>query len=171
MSVERSVTIARTVVNVVRTKYVVTTNARIRVFGALGLLQALLSVQLSSSPSSFPSYPASTVLVARTTAIVHPVLWSSPNSLINPSSQLIPIWRWRSKYRLLRRSTTTSLLHLTQATLHLQLSIPLLKDKLKPERCLLFSALPNRWSTNPLYETTTCARFFMNALKQETSFL
>ena len=54
-SVERSVTIARTIVNVVRTKYVVTTNARIRVFGALGLLQALLSVQLSSSPSSFPS--------------------------------------------------------------------------------------------------------------------
>ena len=92
-SVERGVTIARTVVNVVRTKYVVTTNARIRVFGALGLLQALLSVQLSSSPSSSPSYPASTVLVARTTAIVHPVLWSSPNSLINPSSQLIPMWR------------------------------------------------------------------------------
>ena len=92
-SVERGVTIARTVVNVVRTKYVVTTNALIRVFGALGLLQALLSVQLSSSPSSSPSYPASTVLVARTTAIVHPVLWSSPNSLINPSSQLIPMWR------------------------------------------------------------------------------
>ena len=94
-SVERGVTIARTVVNVVRSsmKYVVTTNALIRVFGALGLLQALLSVQLSSSPSSSPSYPASTVLVARTTAIVHPVLWSSPNSLINPSSQLIPMWR------------------------------------------------------------------------------
>lgn len=54
-SVERGVTIARTVINVVRTKYVVTTNARIRVLGALGLLQALLSVQLSSSPSSFPS--------------------------------------------------------------------------------------------------------------------
>ena len=38
--------------------------------------------------SSFPSYPAAAALVARTTAIVHPVLWSSPaNSHSNKSSQ------------------------------------------------------------------------------------
>ena len=47
------------------------------VVGAVELLQAPLSARLSSSPSSFPSYPASAALVARTTAIVHPIMWSS----------------------------------------------------------------------------------------------
>ena len=45
--------------------------------GATQLFQSLLSTRLSSSPSSFPSYPAA-VLVACTIFIVHPVLWSSP---------------------------------------------------------------------------------------------
>ena len=59
------------------------------VVGAAELLQALLSAQLYSSPSSFPLCPVSAVLVARTTAIVHPVLWSSPaNSHNNKWSQL-----------------------------------------------------------------------------------
>ena len=44
------------------------------VVGAAELLQALLSAQLFSSQSSFPLCPVSAVLVARTTAIVHPVL-------------------------------------------------------------------------------------------------
>ena len=58
------------------------------VVGAAGLLQALLSARLFFLPSSFPSYPAAAALVARTTAIVHPVLWSSPaNSHSNKSSQ------------------------------------------------------------------------------------
>ena len=58
------------------------------VVGAAGLLQALLSAQLFFLQSSFPSYPAAAALVARTTAIVHPVLWSSPaNSHSNKSSQ------------------------------------------------------------------------------------
>ena len=48
------------------------------VVGAVELLQAPLSARLSSSPSSFPSYPAAAVLVACTIFIVHPVLWSSP---------------------------------------------------------------------------------------------
>ena len=59
------------------------------VVGVAELLQALLSAQLYSSPSSFPLCPVSAVLVARTTAIVHPVLWSSPaNSYNNKWSQL-----------------------------------------------------------------------------------
>ena len=58
------------------------------VVGAVELLQAPLSARLSSSPSSFPSYPAAAVLVARTTAIVHPALWSSQaNSHNNKWSQ------------------------------------------------------------------------------------
>ena len=44
------------------------------VVGAAVLLQALLSAQLFSSQSSFPLCPVSAVLVAPTTAIVHPVL-------------------------------------------------------------------------------------------------
>ena len=44
------------------------------VVGAAELLQALLSAQLFSSQSSFPLCPVSAVLVAHTTAIVHPVL-------------------------------------------------------------------------------------------------
>ena len=48
------------------------------VVGATKLFQSLLSARLSSSPSSFPSYPAAAVLVACTIFIVHPVLWSSP---------------------------------------------------------------------------------------------
>ena len=44
------------------------------VVGAVELLQALLSAQLFSSQSSFPLCPVSAVLVAPTTAIVHPVL-------------------------------------------------------------------------------------------------
>ena len=59
------------------------------VVGVAELLQALLSAQLYSSPSSFPLCPVSAVLVARTTAILHPVLWSSPaNSHNNKWSQL-----------------------------------------------------------------------------------
>ena len=58
------------------------------VVGVAGLLQALLSARLFFLQSSFPSYPAAAALVARTTAIVHPVLWSSPaNSHSNKSSQ------------------------------------------------------------------------------------
>ena len=58
------------------------------VVGAAGLLQALLSARLFFLQSSFPSYPAAAALAARTTAIVHPVLWSSPaNSHSNKSSQ------------------------------------------------------------------------------------
>ena len=49
------------------------------VVGAVELLQAPLSAR-SSSPSSFPSYPAVAVLVARTTTIVHPIMWSSPTN-------------------------------------------------------------------------------------------
>lgn len=45
-----------------------------RVVGKAGLLQAPLSVQLSSLPSSFPLHLAAAVLVARTTVIVRPVL-------------------------------------------------------------------------------------------------
>ena len=44
------------------------------VVGAAELLQALLSAQLFSSQSSFPLCLVSAVLVAPTTAIVHPVL-------------------------------------------------------------------------------------------------
>ena len=55
------------------------------VVGAVELLQAPLSARLSSSPSSFPSYPAAAVLVARTTAIVHPIMWSSPTN--NPDKK------------------------------------------------------------------------------------
>ena len=44
------------------------------VVGAVELLQALLSAQLFSSQSSFPLCLVSAVLVAPTTAIVHPVL-------------------------------------------------------------------------------------------------
>ena len=59
------------------------------VVGVVELLQALLSAQLFSSPSSFPLCPVSAVLVAHTTAIVHPVLRSSPaNSHSNKWSQL-----------------------------------------------------------------------------------
>ena len=59
------------------------------VVGVAELLQALLSAQLFSSPSSFPLCPVSAVLVAHTTAIVHPVLRSSPaNSHNNKWSQL-----------------------------------------------------------------------------------
>ena len=59
------------------------------VVGVVELLQALLSAQLFSSPSSFPLCPVSAVLVAHTTAIVHPVLRSSPaNSHNNKWSQL-----------------------------------------------------------------------------------
>ena len=47
------------------------------VVGAAGILQAQLSARLSSSSSSFPSYAAAAALVARSTAIVHPVLQSS----------------------------------------------------------------------------------------------
>ena len=47
------------------------------VVGAAGILQAQLSARLSSSSSSFPSYPAASALVARSTAIVHPVLQSA----------------------------------------------------------------------------------------------
>ena len=58
------------------------------VVGAMKLMQALLSVQLSSSPSSLvPSYPASAVLV-RSTVIVNLVLRSIPNSAIQSSLQL-----------------------------------------------------------------------------------
>ena len=45
------------------------------VVGAAQLLQMLFSARLSSSLSSFPSSPAA-VFLARTTAVVHPVLWS-----------------------------------------------------------------------------------------------
>ena len=58
------------------------------VVGAMKLMQVLLSVQLSSSPSSFPSYPASAVLVVRSTVIVNLVLRSIPNSTIQSSLQL-----------------------------------------------------------------------------------
>ena len=59
------------------------------VVGVAELLQALLLAQLYSSPSSFPLCPVSAVLVARTTALVHPVLWSSPaNSHNKKWSQL-----------------------------------------------------------------------------------
>ena len=59
------------------------------VVGVAELLQALLSAQLFSSPSSFPLCPVSAVLVAHTTAIVHPVLRTSPaNSHNNKWSQL-----------------------------------------------------------------------------------
>ena len=44
------------------------------VVGTTVLLHALSSAQLSSLPSSSPSYHASAVLAARSTAIVHPVL-------------------------------------------------------------------------------------------------
>ena len=44
------------------------------VVGAAELLQALPLEVLSPSPSSFPLYPASAVLLARTTVIVYPVL-------------------------------------------------------------------------------------------------
>ena len=58
------------------------------VVGAMKLMQALLSVQLSLSPSSLvPSYPASAVLV-RSTVIVNLVLRSIPNSAIQSSLQL-----------------------------------------------------------------------------------
>ena len=59
------------------------------VVGVEELLQALLSAQLFSSPSSFPLCPVSAVLVAHTTAIVRPVLRSSPaNSHNNKWSPL-----------------------------------------------------------------------------------
>ena len=77
---------------------------------AVELLQVLSSAILSSSPSSFALYPTSAVLPARITVIVHQVLWSSPNSRNNSSSQLRHT-RWRrSKYKLLCCITTTSLL-------------------------------------------------------------
>ena len=58
------------------------------VVGVVELLQGLLSARLFSLPSSFLSYPAAAVLVARTTAIVHPALWSSQaNSHNNKWSQ------------------------------------------------------------------------------------
>ena len=122
------------------------------VVGVAELLQALLSAQLYSSPSSFPLCPVSAVLVARTTAILHPVLWSSPaNSHNNKWSQLTHTWR-RNKYMFLRRWNTISLLQLVTNCLlkalirHLRLTWAIhrhqtntlnRRDKLKRRRCRL----------------------------------
>ena len=100
-SVERDVTTVRTTASVGRTNNAVITNASVvrllvtvrttpivtlerivvgefvrhhTVVGAAELLQALLSAQLFSSQSSFPLCLVFAVLVAPTTAIVHPVL-------------------------------------------------------------------------------------------------
>ena len=89
-SVVRLLVTVRTTPIVTLERIVVGEFARHRtVVGVAELLQALLLAQLYSSPSSFPLCPVSAVLVARTTAIVHPVLWSSPaNSHNNKWSQL-----------------------------------------------------------------------------------
>lgn len=58
-----------------------------RAFGTAGLLPAPLLAPLSSLPSSFPLHLVAAVLVARITAIVHLVLWSSLNGRNNSSSQ------------------------------------------------------------------------------------
>ena len=73
-SVVRFLVPARMTTNVTLERIVVGEFVPHTVIGAEELLQAPLSVQLSSSPLSFPSYPAAAVLVARTTSIVHPVL-------------------------------------------------------------------------------------------------
>ena len=72
--------------NVTLERNVVREYVRHTVVGAAELLQALPLEVLSPSPSSFPLYPASAVLLARTTVIVYPVLWSSPNSRNNSTS-------------------------------------------------------------------------------------
>ena len=74
----RLLVIVRPTTNVTLGRIVVGEFVPYTMVGATQLFQSLLSTRLSSSPSSFPSYPAAAVLVARTTAIVHPVLWSSP---------------------------------------------------------------------------------------------
>ena len=76
-SVVRLLVPARTTPIVTLERIVVGEFVHHTVVGAVELLQALLSAQLFSLPSSFPSYPAAAVLVARTTGIVHPALWSS----------------------------------------------------------------------------------------------
>ena len=86
-SVNRLLVPARTTTNVTLERIVVREFVPHTVVGAVELLQALLSARLSSWPSSFPSYPAAAVLVVRTTAIVHPVLWSSPANRNNKWSQ------------------------------------------------------------------------------------
>ena len=60
--------------NVTLERNVVREYVRHTVVGAAELLQALPLEVLSPSPSSFPLYPASAVLLARTTVIVYPVL-------------------------------------------------------------------------------------------------
>ena len=66
--------LVRTTTNVTLERNVVREYVRHTVVGAAELLQALPLEVLSSSPSSFPLYPASAVLLARTTVIVYPVL-------------------------------------------------------------------------------------------------
>ena len=66
--------LVRTTTNVTLKRNVVREYVRHTVVGAAELLQALPLEVLSSSPSSFPLYPASAVLLARTTVIVYPVL-------------------------------------------------------------------------------------------------
>ena len=107
-SVNRLLVLVRMTSNVALERNVVGECVRQTVVWAAELLQALSSAILSSSPSSFALYPASAVLPARITVIVHPVMWSSPNSRNNSSSQLRHT-RWRrSKYKLLCCITTTS---------------------------------------------------------------
>ena len=66
--------LVRTTTNVTLERNVVREYVRHTVVGAAELLQALPLEVLSSSPSSFPLYPASAVLLAHTTVIVYPVL-------------------------------------------------------------------------------------------------
>ena len=76
--VVRLLVIVRPTTNVTLGRIVVGVFVPYTMVGATQLFQSLLSTRLSSSPSSFPSYPAAAVLVACTIFIVHPVLWSSP---------------------------------------------------------------------------------------------
>ena len=73
-SVVRLLVPARTTPIVTLERIVVGEFVHHTVVGAAELLQALLSAQLFSSQSSFPLCLVSAVLVAPTTAIVHPVL-------------------------------------------------------------------------------------------------
>ena len=77
-SVVRLLVIVRPTTNVTLGRIVVGVFVPYTMVGATQLFQSLLSTRLSSSPSSFPSYPAAAVLVACTIFIEHPVLWSSP---------------------------------------------------------------------------------------------
>ena len=124
-SVNRLLVPARTTTNVTLERIVVREFVPHTVVGAVELLQALLSARLSSWPSSFPSYPAAAVLVVRTTAIVHPVLWSSPANRNNKWSQ--PTWWRRNKYMLLRRWTTSRLLQMDTTSLLQQVTASLLQ--------------------------------------------